>query len=159
MEKLNLWCRLVASVSVISSLMSLVIPESSIKKTFNTLMCIILVFSLIHPLSGGKTSVLSFADKINGFDFKNRDTEINDYSQIALIYAAETEAEKYIENLIGKCKCKVICNYDGETVQIVNINIEGEFDDGEIMDYYTEIIKICGDCTVIEFNGERYERK
>ncbi len=157
MEKINLWCKLVASISIILSLMSLMIPEGSIKKAFNTLMSVILVFCLIYPLNGGKDSVLSFADKIDSFDLESKEKEINDYSHIALIYAAQNETKKYIEKLIGKCRCEVVCDYDGETVQVVRINIEGKFDNRKKADYYTEIKKICGDRTVIEFNGERYE--
>ncbi len=157
MEKLNLWCKLVASVSVISSLMSLMIPEGSTKKAFNTLMSVILVFSLIYPLNGGKDYVLSFADKTNFFDLENKETEINDYSHIALIYATQNETKKYIEKLIGECECEVTCDSDGETVNIVRVSVKGEFDNAKTAEYYTEIMKICGGCTIIEFNGERYE--
>ncbi len=156
MDELNLWCKLIATVSVISSVLSLLIHESGIKKAFNTLMSIILVFVFIQPLSSGRAIVSSFADRVTDIELKSRETELESYFESALIDTAREETEKYIENIIGESKCEVVCDYDGEAVLIISISIEGDLS-GKEEQYYGEIKRICDENTVIEFNGERYE--
>lgn len=159
MEKLNLWCKLVMSVSVITAIVSLIIPESSIKKAFNTFISTILVFALIYPLNGKKAEGLSLTGFIDVADSAHVDDEIEKITETALIEAAESEIIKYIKGFAVSCEVDVDCDYEDEKVGIVRINISGNIDSKAKSAYYDEIIKICDSSTVIEFNGDRYERK
>ncbi len=159
MDKINLWCKLAVTVSVISSVTTLIIHDGSMKKAFCTLMSIIMVFSLIYPLSGSKTVFLSLADSVGSSDNTEAESEISDYSKEVMIYAVKSEVTAYIKDLVGECICEVVCTCVGDKVHIDSISIEGEYDDGECDKYYSEIKKICTDGTIIEINGERYGRK
>ncbi|MBR6567395.1 MAG: stage III sporulation protein AF [Clostridia bacterium] len=157
MEKLSMWCKLVTSVSVVTAAVSLLVPESSIKKAFNTLMSTILVFALIYPLNGKSLDALSFDifnEKSNSF---YDDETIEDYVGVPAVEVAQAQIKEYIEKITEGCEAEVICDYEEDKVRIVKINLRGNFDGEAEAVYYTEIKEICGEDTVIEFNGERYE--
>ncbi len=156
MEKINLWCKLAVTVSVISSVLSVIIHDGALKKAFCTLMSIITVFSLIYPLNGNGKGLLSIVESAVRSDDSVNETEIADYSKDVMIYAVKSEVTAYVKEVVGECMCEVVCTYDGDRVNIEGISIEGEFDDSECDKFYDEIKKICTDSTVIEFNGERY---
>ncbi len=160
MEQLNLWCKIVSSVSVISAVFMLVVPESKIKKAFKTLLTLILLFSLLFPFKTGDIVLSSFADKITSFHANNYKAEINDYKDIAVIYASQTEIENYLTETFSvsgiDCDCRVICDYDGEKIHIVKIEIEGDLSDEEKKFMCFKINEISDEETEVIFNGEQY---
>ena len=159
MEKLNLWSKMVASVLVISAVVSLIIPDSGIKKAFNTLVSTILVFALIYPLSAKSISLKPLTEFIESIGSGSSEEVFNDYSELALISSAESEVKKYVEEIDRECQVEVICDYKDGKVQIEKISITGNINTEKKYEFYNKIIKICDDGTVIEFNGDRYERK
>ena len=155
MEGINLWCKLIASVSALSAVFMLVIPESSLKKAFNTLVSLILVFALLYPLMGEAEDLFLFSEKIMASDSNAVENGINSYKYSALISAAEFETEKYIEQelfLLGfECDCSVVFDYkDGELI-ILQVVVDGDVEKETAI---KKINEICGKKIKVSFNGD-----
>ena len=160
MEKVNLWCRLVSSVSVVSSAFLLLIPESKLKKTFNAFIALILIFSVLIPLNS-KLNINASTIFSESVESKiNIENEIESYKDISLVICVQNEMKKYIESIISNmnisAECNVICEYIDNKIIIKTIEITGDLNLNIMQSLYNEIIKICTDGTKVLFNGDEY---
>ena len=161
MKEIGIWCKLVATVSVITSVISLILPEGKQKKTFSTLVGIILVFTLVSPLTDKESISFDFDDDFFGSNEDNFQISAYDYKNYPLAYAAERETEKYITEYLKsmgvECSCIVNCAIEDDMIIIeeVNINYDVSLIKSDILTDF--IRKTANEETVIILNGERYE--
>lgn len=160
MEKINSWCRIIALISLLSSVLLLVVPESRIKKAFKTLLSFILIYAFISPLSNIDAD-FSFVDNyLSGVSSDSQEKIINDYQYYPVIQAGEAELEIYFNDIISKCgaqgKCEVICNYEEERILIKEVIIHGLIGEKERNLITDEVRKVGDEETIISFSGEEY---
>ncbi len=160
MDKINLWCKLVSTVSVVSSAFLLLIPEGRLKKSFNTLVAVILIFSVFMPLNEKENIDLLSIFNDSSEAKAELENEIEIYVDSSLVLCAQNETEKFIRNIMVNlnvtAECKVKCEYIHDKLLIKRIEVTGDINANNISDLYDEIKKICTDDTEVIFNGEKY---
>ncbi|MBQ3136066.1 MAG: hypothetical protein IJB74_01155 [Clostridia bacterium] len=161
MEKINLWCKLVSAVSIISSVFLVLVPEGRIKKSLNTLLSTVLIFAFLLPFGGNKH--IDFASMFDE-PLKTEaelENEFKSYSLDSLVLCAEKETEEYVMNLVSNynvsAECKVKCEYADENIIIEKIELTGEIDGKNMSEIYSEIRNICTENTLVILNGDKYE--
>ncbi len=139
----------------------LVVPEGAVKKAYKTLLTLILVFSLLYPLKGKGVKISDFSEIISGIGAEKSENEIEDYKNTAVIAAAEGETERYLEDALlsagSECTCSVKCDYNGSSITVVSVDIDGKISEEEKAVLYGKIREITDERTELRFNGERYE--
>ncbi len=159
-ENLNTWCRLVAVTSVASAVFMLIVPEGRVKSGYKILLTVILVFSFLYPLKGKSADFLRF-DDLSDFITNENVTEIESYRDSALILAAESETERYLQEVLTSMdkeySCSVKCYYDGEKITIESVEIEGKVKEEDRSLIYEKIKEITDEETEVRINGEIYE--
>ncbi len=161
MEKINLWCKLVVSVSVMTAVFLLVIPDNNTKRHYNTFLTLILIFALIYPLSNTDDLILPVMNRKLTIHTDIYESRLNDLENANFINITETETEKYINNILSEseieCKCKVSCVYYDKSIHFKEINIDGHINAEEKRYLYNKISEIISEDLSINFNGEKYE--
>lgn len=160
MEKINSWCKIIALISLLSSVILLVIPESRIKKAFKTLLSLILIYTFISPLSNVDAD-FSFIDNfLTGTSISSQEEIISEHQYYPVIKAGEAELEKYFDEIISKCGAKgqseVICKYEEDRLVIKEVIIHGLTGEEERRFITDEVRKIGDEKTTISFSGEEY---
>ncbi len=159
MEKISLWCKSIALVSVISSLIMFVVPEGSCKKAFRTLFSFIMIYTVVSPLIGQKPD-FSFIK-----DYSEYKTEYNisdtseKYDYNPLVSAAESETEKYFASLLDEIGsegyCEVTYDLESEKLKICEIRFFDVTDYEHKSFLKKETEKIFHDDVIILFSGEQ----
>ena len=157
MERISQWCTAVSLVSVLSSVVILLLPESSTKKAFKVLLSVMLVYTVFSPLSDG-------FDKISldeMFSFSRGTYELEEYENFTLLTAAESETEKYIitfaESINADISCEVACSYEEAAIRVKSVEISGEIDKEQEARIKEELNKLTDGKTNIIFTGDRYD--
>ena len=157
MSKIALWCKTIAVIAIVSSLIMLILPESKSKKTFRGLISLIIIYVIINPFadSGPDFSlVYSFDEKNNTSKLKE---SFENYEKYPLIITAEDETEKYIDEILKKIgvdgEGEVRCDYVDENIIINEVVIRGNFSSENKRIIKDEIKKICTEETLIIFSG------
>lgn len=157
-QELNQWCNLIAIVSVISAVLLLIIPHSKTKKSFEALLTLILVMSMISPFAQDGFNLNILSADINKLD----DKEIikNAEALNPLLYVVETESSSYIEKACSDagfdCKCVVKCKYVDGNLIIAQVNLNGKLNKNEKSTAEEIILSICNRETVIIFEDDEY---
>lgn len=160
MEKINSWCRIIALISFLSSVIFLIIPESKIKKAFKILLSLIMIYAFVSPLSNNEVD-FSFTDNYFGDISSEAENEIiNEYKYYPVVEAGETELENYFNDILlkfgTKCQCEVNCEYDGEKLLLKEVIIYGSLSEDEKTVITDEVRKTGDEETIISFSGEEY---
>lgn len=130
MEKLTLWIKISSVTAIVSAVMSGVLPESKLKKTYISLCSMLVLFSLF-------SAFISFdAEEFTGF---MNEEEIGDALQSKSDELIVAEGEGIIEAFIyDKLKsegieARVRCTLTGAEGEsdLCNFTVYGMFDDGE----------------------------
>lgn len=158
MEKIGIWCKMVSALSVVSALFLLMIPEGNLKKTFNILLTVIFIFALFLPLNGGKADLLAFAENIK---INNNSYITDEYENTALIYAAQSETEKYLSDIFRQsgiqCTCEVICSYKNSKIHITEVTVQGDLNSQDRIFIERKIREISEEETKVIFKGGEYD--
>lgn len=161
MEKLNLWCKLIACVSIVTSVFSLVLPESRQKKSFKTTMSIILLFAFVYPLSEKADFTVELNKSIINTHGESLDEKAAEYGNLPLIYAAETETRKYLEEILADigiiCECEVDCSFTDESITIDRVIINGNISNNDRQIIISRISELANNETEVILNGEYYD--
>ena len=161
MDKTSLWCRLISSFSVISALFLLMVPEGALKKAFNTLLTVILTFVIIFPFGGEKKELLSLAESLDLLKAEEKTIDLQEYDSAALIYAAESEIESYLnETLESKkinCVCKAVCVYKNSEIHIAEVKVSGTIGKEDEASIRKAIEEISAGEAEVHFEGEEYD--
>ena len=130
MEKLTLWIKISSVTAILSAVMSGVLPESKLKKTYISLCSMLVLFSLF-------SAFVSFdAEEFNGF---MNEEEIGDALQSKSDELIVADGEGIIEAFIyDKLKsegieARISCVLIGDKGEsgLCNLTVYGRFDDGE----------------------------
>lgn len=161
MENLSLWCKLVSCFSVISALFALLIPENSLKKAFNTLITLILVFILIHPLDGKNYDYILRFDGFSAEETEVQNSDISTVRNEMLLGTVKGEAETYLNEIMSSCgidcTCSVVCDFKGEEICITAVEINGDVRSGNETVIYNKVQEISESKIDVIINGELYE--
>lgn len=156
MDKIRQWTLAVSAISILSGILTSILPDNGYKKYFKVVSGIILIYAIIQPLSGS-----------NGFDFKIDDflkdnymvsEEIDKYAVSSMINSAERAIEdlfydKAEENNIN-CEFKCTCFLYNNQISVKNIKVISdisEYDKSLIEDW---IISFGFDKSILFFAGE-----
>lgn len=158
MENLSMWCKLLSCFSIISSLFTALVPDDGIKKAFSTLTAVILVFILIKPADGKSLRLISELDLFGSDARSSEISELEDYSNKAIIEAAENETEKYLYNAVSasseECTFNVSCEYDKEKIIITRVEVTGDITEETKTVILSEIRKLSDTEAEVIFKGE-----
>ncbi len=161
MSGINMWCKLVVYVSMISAIVMLIIPENSLKKVFQTLMTVILIFSLMHPLSNNDGIYVNFNDFFTLQDKNEIKNELANYKNMPIVNSVQSETEKYLNEKMKSsgvdAVCNVVCSVKDNTVYVDKVTVETHIDEGDKKHILTVIREICTNESEIIINGEKYE--
>lgn len=160
MESINLWCKLIALISVVSAVTELIVPENKIKKTYRMLMTFILIFAFVSPLSDNIDSPFFSEDFESSYKIRGEEALLSEYTDYALIYAVQSETEKYIKETLILSElnidCDVRCICENGVIKINSIEFSGEINDESKHSVFIKISGICDKDTKFIFNGEEY---
>lgn len=161
MDGIGQWCKLISCFSVISSLFVLLVPEKGLKRAFNTLLTVILVFILILPLKGVSKDSLTdfdaFFDSIKASDVITTEN----LREKMLLQTVESETESYLDEAMLSmnisCTCQVICEYTDNEIIITAVEVYGEITPDEKVRIEGKIQEISEQEIDVYFKGELYE--
>ena len=129
MEKLTLWIKISSVTAIVSAVMSGVLPESKLKKTYISLCSMLVLFSLF-------SAFVSFdAEEFNGFMNEEEISNVQSKSDELLVAEGEGIIEAFIydklksEGIEARVSC-VLIGDKGES-DLCNFTVYGMFDDGE----------------------------
>lgn len=129
MEKLTLWIRISSVSAIVSAVMSGVLPESKLKKTYISLCSMLVLFSLF-------SAFVSFdAEEFNGFMNEEEIGDVQSKSDELIVAEGEGIIEALIcaklksEGIEARISC-VLIGDKGES-GLCNLTVYGRFDDGE----------------------------
>ena len=129
MEKLTLWIRISSVSAIVSAVMSGVLPESKLKKTYISLCSMLVLFSLF-------SAFVSFdAEEFNGFMNEEEIGDVQSKSDELIVAEGEGIIEAFIydklksEGIEARVRC-TLTGADGEP-GLCNLTVYGRFDDGE----------------------------
>ena len=129
MEKLTLWIKISSVTAIVSAVMSGVLPESKLKKTYISLCSMLVLFSFF-------SAFVSFdAEEFNGFMNEEEIGDVQSKSDELIV----AEGEGIIEALICEklksegIEARVSCVLIGDKGEsgLCNLTVYGRFDDGE----------------------------
>ena len=129
MEKLTLWIKISSVSAIVSAVMSGVLPESKLKKTYISLCSMLVLFSLF-------SAFVSFdAEEFNGFMNEEEIGDVQSKSDELIVAEGEGIIEAFIydklksEGIEARISC-VLIGDKGES-GLCNFTVYGMFDDGE----------------------------
>ena len=129
MEKLTLWIKISSVTAIVSAVMSGVLPESKLKKTYISLCSMLVLFSLF-------SAFVSFdAEEFNGFMNEEEIGDVQSKSDELIMAEGEGIIEAFIydklksEGIEARVRC-TLTGADGES-DLCNFTVYGMFDDGE----------------------------
>lgn len=159
MDKIKQWALILSLISIISGLILAVVPYSTHKKIFKTVISVIMIYSALQPLIGIKGVNFNIDDYLK--DNYDTSCEMDKYALRAMISSAERAVEDLLSekaesaglNLIFDCRCY---ENNGE-IKIERIYISPPVDEtlkGEV----DNIIESTGlDKHLITYIGDSYE--
>lgn len=129
MEKLTLWIKISSVTAIASAVMSGILPESKLKKTYISLCSMLVLFSLF-------SAFISFdAEEFNGFMNEEEIGDVQSKSDELIVAEGEGIIEAFIydklksEGIEARVRC-TLTGADGES-DLCNFTVYGMFDDGE----------------------------
>ena len=129
MEKLTLWIKISSVTAIVSAVMSGVLPESKLKKTYISLCSMLVLFSLF-------SAFVSFdAEEFNGFMNEEDICDVQSKSDELIVAEGEGIIEAFIydklksEGIEARVRC-TLTGAEGES-DLCNFTVYGMFDDGE----------------------------
>ena len=129
MEKLTLWIKISSVTAIVSAVMSGVLTESKLKKTYISLCSMLVLFSLF-------SAFISFdAEEFNGFMNEEEIGDVQSKSDELIVAEGEGIIEAFIydklksEGIEARVRC-TLTGADGES-DLCNFTVYGMFDDGE----------------------------
>ena len=159
MEKVRQWTLIVSAVSVMSGILTSVLPKNMHKNYFKVISGIIIIYAVLQPLTG-----------TNGIDFKMNDflsdnyqvsNELDKYAVSAMV----NSAEKAIEDILNEkakemsieCKFKCECYIRNDQMEVRKISVNPNVNPTE-----KKLIEdLCEDYgfnnSVVFFAGEEHE--
>lgn len=157
MDKINQWSVTVSAVSVISGILLSLIPDSKIRPAYKTLVSIVLVYSIMLPLTN------SFSINFDINDYIKENYNIRDDLDKYALKSALSSAEKAIEEALNdyftyekiKCDFSVECYLKGEEIRVKRITVESQENEDGIKALLCELGFSEG---IIEFKGEAHEQ-
>lgn len=153
MELIDSWCKTVCVVTIISAVIVSVIPHNKLSSSIKVLTAVILIYSVILPLTQIKAG-----DYKLDFSVSSPDNEfIENLATSDLIRCAQNELKKEAESILKKyneeSECTVaISAEEGEAV-IESIEITGLFSSDEQKLIKEELCTAFGNEINIKFSG------
>ena len=155
MEKIALWCKFIALISILSSVSLLVLPEGKSKKAFKALIAIITVYSFATPFTDTEIDFSHFNEYFNTAKNSVLSESLESYENYPLISAAESETEIYFSNLLSSvgvnASCEAVCDIEEDEIVLREICFKGELDESLKRMITEEVHKIYGEETTIIF--------
>lgn len=159
MNDVKQWCMLISAVSIVSGIIMSIIPESKLKKVYNCLVTVLLVYVFILPL---------IKEEKYDFDFKSYlkqneevSKEFSDKSFLPAESVINSEIGESIERRLKEngfdadCTVKCTVGQNNFSVDKITVLIADDFSKNEIIndilkEYTTALTKI-------EFVGDKNE--
>lgn len=156
MDEVKKWSITVSAVSIISGVVSSMLPENTYKILFRFVAGIVLVYTIIQPLLG-KTIV-----DFDVSDYLKENYEVSEMADKYALGAMLSSAEKAIEDIFTdysaeidtefdvKCKCEVV----DDAVRIKEIAFTGHLSEEEINKIKKFAVESGFDKSVLVFIGD-----
>lgn len=155
------WITLIALAAIISSVLTALIPKTSLKRTFKILTSIVLIYVFVSPINKSMIDSLKNAD----FDFLSKEEYSYEFQSNGAL-SVETAFKSGIESLIAEYladekinyeEIEITCNGQGEnlTLSKVVIYCDKNVNNLDVAKYYEKIkALLCMDFQ-IEFKERR----
>lgn len=160
MDKINSWCKLIALVSILSSVFLLVLPESKSKKVFKSLLSLILIYTFVSPLTSTKIDFSSVGAYFSGTFSAQTDESYEEYKNYPIITASESELERYFNDFLSSLgiegECEATCEFLHDKIVFKELKIAGVLSDDDKEALNDEVKKIGDENTLIYYTGEEY---
>ena len=140
MDNLTLQIKTVCLVSILTGIMSVLVPSGRLKKAFNSFCAVVIIFSVMLPF----TSLGRSAEKSNLFDFSKAQSELLSQSSSAEQLVYTSVVEKALNDRLTEMKIKgtvrVQCEKEGDGFSIVSFTVTADTDEDKdkISAYLTE---------------------
>ena len=136
MNELGALCKAIASVSIVSGVITALMPKSKLTNAVNTLSAIIVLYTFLMPFTGSNAGF-----KINTNNFIAEDTsDIENAASDLLIELSEKELKRKIEIILSENKinttCEIVLTHKENGSFEVKITINGYINENQ-----KEIIK------------------
>ena len=155
MESVKQWCITVSAVSIISGVMMCLVPRGASKSTYRVLVGIILLYTMVLPLTNLREYDFDFSEII-----PQSSTDTTDYHEGEL-YVAEKTYEKFIASelggLVSDIKCECGCIYTNGEIILKSVKIKTRVSQEEEKLILETLRSIINDNTTVRFGGDEYE--
>lgn len=159
MDKISAWCKMITLISILSSVLMLVLPEGKSKKAFKMLFSFIIIYSFVSTLSEIRTDFSHISKYFDDWENSAVSEDFNDYENYPIISAAESETEKYFNDLLSNIGmegyCEAVCDTEAGRIILLEIYINAKADESQKKTIAEEVVKIYGEETTIIFSGEQ----
>lgn len=155
MDSIKNWCIVVSGVSVVSGIITALIPRGSTKNTYRVLTCIVLLYAMIQPVTQWREMKIDF-NKLIGSESEGGvvSWEKND----SVVFVAEETYEKHIDSLIRKtgadAKSECVCEYSDGELKLIEITVTGQINEHEKENIANEIQNVIQETTIVKFRGD-----
>ncbi|MGN0467283.1 MAG: hypothetical protein ACI4GY_00985 [Acutalibacteraceae bacterium] len=126
------WIILICAVSVISSVIAMIIPKSSLSKAFGYLCAAVMIYTFLLPFMTSKVDFSKLTDALKSQSSALQSFEEN--AEETALTAAENGCKTVLLNKLTENGLSVKdeditvkCKYKNEKIQIENITVDGKF--------------------------------
>ena len=151
MSDVKQWCVLISTTAIISGVLLSVIPSGKLKNVYNTLVSILLIYSILLPLISEDKFDFDFSSYLGQNEAVSESFQKSSYLPAKGVASAEIEKsiEQHLKTNGIDIKCRVECSITKDSFGIDEISIEilsSGADKSKIeallKDYVTESTKI-----------------
>lgn len=155
MDKISLWCKSVAVISVFSSVLNLILPGSKVKNSFKTLTAIVLIYSMLIPMIQGTSDIESIYSIT---DERQESAVYESYEYFAVLEAAEIAADSKIADIMAELniagECETECRYISDEKVSYTVTVKAEVTDEMRTKLENNIKSVLGSDTTVYFAEE-----
>lgn len=157
MNEIRQWVLTISAVSIISGILISLVPKSSYKNLYKTIIGLVLVYTFLQPFIDSKDIDFNINDYL--FDNYSVSENADKYAQASIIRSAEKAIEEILieesEALKIECTFKCSCKIKNEEIIVEQISVKFKTDkeDKKSIEELTE--KLGFDKTVLVFEGEQ----
>ena len=130
MDKVTVWIELCAVCAVVSSVFTVIVPESKLKGAYKTLCSLIMLFAFFSVLTSGRNIVLN-----NEKLYTDNSSEISEKNDELIIDEGERMMNNIIENKLYeggiKAECRAEMMFSDDTLKIRCIYLYGSYSENE----------------------------
>lgn len=160
MDKIKRWTLIISAVSVVSGILTWILPEGKLKGAYKTLCAVVIVYAFLYPIASNSRVDFSVSEfLIDNYEVSEK---VDKYALSALIGSAENAIEELLSEEIKSmdidCKVKASCMEENGEIKVSALTFIGTLSKQQISDVTSLAVSLGFDKDIIAFTGENDEQ-